>query len=380
MTITTRLGAISVFLQDLSLLMSLSLCSDVAELSIEVKDNQLVLTNASLLTKIQNDFPLDTQQIYYLPAARFGIYFWKFNIALQAITNKLNKVKKNTMCMKYGDDHYKLRSHSKFCDVTALGQVGFRLCFGQIIIYIDPYLSNSVQQLDNDAVRMMPIPIAPDEVQDADYVFITHEHADHCDAQTLLPLSKASPNCQFICPNSVSLIDWGISENRIMRATPANKLKFLTTLFSRKARTVSPIQLKDLTVHIVPSAHPSIEVDATGDWRYVGYVFEWQGKRLYHAGDTGVAQEIIDRLQEIGKIDVAFLPVNEQNFYRAKRGIIGNMSIREAFQMAIDIGVETLVPTHWDMFASNQVYREEIELLYQKMNPPFRLSIYPTQV
>jgi predicted ATPase len=52
--------------------MSLSLCSDVAELSIEVKDNQLVLTNASLLTKIH--FPLDTQQIYYLPAARFGIY------------------------------------------------------------------------------------------------------------------------------------------------------------------------------------------------------------------------------------------------------------------------------------------------------------------
>jgi predicted ATPase len=52
--------------------MSLSLCTDVAELSIEVKDNQLVLTNASLLTKIH--FPLDTQQIYYLPAARFGIY------------------------------------------------------------------------------------------------------------------------------------------------------------------------------------------------------------------------------------------------------------------------------------------------------------------
>ncbi|MEN8219323.1 MAG: AAA family ATPase [Pseudomonadota bacterium] len=55
--------------------MSLSLYTNVAELSIEVKDNQLVLTNASLLTKIKNDFPLDTiKQIYYLPAARFGIY------------------------------------------------------------------------------------------------------------------------------------------------------------------------------------------------------------------------------------------------------------------------------------------------------------------
>jgi len=53
--------------------MSLSLCSDVAELRIEVKDKQLVLTNASLLTKIRLE--LDTQQqVYYLPAARFGIY------------------------------------------------------------------------------------------------------------------------------------------------------------------------------------------------------------------------------------------------------------------------------------------------------------------
>ena len=82
----------------------------------------------------------------------------------------------------------------------------------------------------------------------------------------------------------------------------------------------------------------------------------------------------------MGSIDVAFIPVNERNFYREKRGIIGNMSVREAFQMAADIGVKTLVPTHWDMFAPNSVYKEELDLLYKLMRPPFEMRIDPQEL
>ena len=51
--------------------------------------------------------------------------------------------------------------------------------------------------------------------------------------------------------------------------------------------------------------------------------------------------------------------------------------IREAFGLAEEIGARIVVPTHWDMFAPNQVYREEIELLYKLISPEFKLSIYP---
>jgi L-ascorbate metabolism protein UlaG (beta-lactamase superfamily) len=48
--------------------------------------------------------------------------------------------------------------------------------------------------------------------------------------------------------------------------------------------------------------------------------------------------------------------------------------------MAAEIGVRTLVPMHWDMFAPNSVFREEIELVYGRLNAPFALSINPTAV
>jgi len=56
------------------------------------------------------------------------------------------------------------------------------------------------------------------------------------------------------------------------------------------------------------------------------------------------------------------------------------MSVREAFQMAADIGVKTLVPTHWDMFAPNSVYKEELNLLYELMRPPFEMRIDPQEL
>ena len=250
------------------------------------------------------------------------------------------------------------------CDVVSLGQVGYRFDFKNIVIYIDPYLTNSVQENEgDDLVRMLPIPVAPNEITDADYVLITHEHRDHCDPDTLIPLTKSSHRARLICPNQVKkmLIDWGINEERIITAGD-DKITIVQD---------------ELDIYVVPAAHPKIECDSDGFLRYVGYVINYKGRRIYHAGDTALTSAIIEKLNSIGSIDVAFIPVNEQNYYRAHRGIIGNMSIRDAFFMASAIGAKVMVPTHWDMFAVNQVYKEEIELLYNNINPPFHLAINP---
>ena len=118
--------------------------------------------------------------------------------------------------------------------------------------------------------------------------------------------------------------------------------------------------------------------DQHGDWRFVGYLLQWQERRLYHAGDTALTDQVFQHLSQLGPIDFAFLPVNEINYFRNRRGIIGNMSIREAFGLADELGISCVIPTHWDMFAANQVYREEIELLYEKLAPSFALKINPT--
>src|SRR3546814_768386 len=101
--------------------------------------------------------------------------------------------------------------------IRLLGQSGCRLGFPGCTVYLDPYLSNSVQELDAaDLARLAPIPLAPSEVTDADWVLITHDHIDHCDPHTLPALAAASPRARFLGPTSVLglLARWGIAAER----------------------------------------------------------------------------------------------------------------------------------------------------------------------
>ncbi len=250
--------------------------------------------------------------------------------------------------------------------VRLLGQSGCRFGFPGCTVYLDPYLSHSVQELDApDLVRLMPIPLPPAQVVDADWVLVTHGHIDHCDPHTLPILAKASAGARFMGPPPVLglLKEWGIPEDRLVPAT-------------EEWTDLGP----SLKVHAVAAAHPEIERDRDGKPACVGFVLDFDGRRIYAAGDTSVRQPILDALARLAPIEVAMLPVNERNFFRDRAGIIGNMSVREAFQLAQELGFEAVVPVHWDMFAVNSVAVEEIRSVHEQMRPSFRLLVRPESV
>ena len=254
--------------------------------------------------------------------------------------------------------------NGKVLRIRSLGQTGFRFEFAGIVVYIDPYLSNSVQEKEaDDLVRLIPVAVPPADVTDADWVLITHEQRDHCDLDTLLPIAAASPRCRFTGPPAVvdMLEQAGISRERIHTA---------------RCGVVGQLG-PGWEIHPVPSAHPGVERDDQGTCRWLGYVIRAGSRYIYHAGDTSADAEVMAAVKVFGKIDMAFLPVNERNYFRERRGIIGNMSVREAFRFAEEIGASALVPTHWDMFEANCVFREEIELLYEKISPEFELLFKP---
>lgn len=250
--------------------------------------------------------------------------------------------------------------------IEGLGQSGLRLRLGALELLIDPYLSDRVAELHGeDLRRLKPPPVQPDQITAASWVLITHLHEDHCDPATLLPLAAASPQARFLAPGEVveHLRGLGIDAERLVVAEERW------------------LELGNATVvHPVPAAHPTLERDGLGWPRCVGYVLRHDGRCLYHAGDTSPHPEIVEKARALGQVDVAFLPVNERNYYRDRRGIIGNMSVREAFGMAEELEVEALVPIHWDLFAPNSVFREEIELLYERLKPPFRLLLEPREI
>lgn len=217
-----------------------------------------------------------------------------------------------------------------------LGQESVIIKGDGITIYVDPYVSGDFD--DGLWRRTYPAAICPEDIQGVDVCLITHEHNDHMDERTLLPLHRQNPGAVLVAPGCCQplLQGWGIGESQIRLADDGQPLE----LFSK------------LRITPIAAAHEQLERDDSGNPRYVGYVLELNGVTLYHAGDTLVFPELIEQVAAL-QPDLALLPINGRDYFRERRGIVGNMDYREAAEFAHAIQADTVIPLHYDLFAVN---------------------------
>ncbi|CAA9456724.1 MAG: hypothetical protein AVDCRST_MAG02-2396 [uncultured Rubrobacteraceae bacterium] len=217
-----------------------------------------------------------------------------------------------------------------------LGQVGVAIKGPQGVLYVDPYLTDSDGE-GGSLERTFPPPLRPDEVTNADAVLLTHDHIDHTDPGTILPLSGASPRARFVVPTTSrdTLVGAGLDAGRVV-----------------VPEIGEPVEVAGATVTAVPSAHTELEYDPERGYPYLGYVIEWGGVTVYHAGDTVIYEGLIETLSA-WKIDVAFVPINGRDYFRTARNLVGNTDLREAAELAETLDFGLIVPTHYDLFAFN---------------------------
>ena len=90
-----------------------------------------------------------------------------------------------------------------------LGQSGFVLKSDSLCIVLDPYLSTTLEDATKDQsekrhIRMMDIPLLPNELTPIDYVVISHGHRDHYDPTTIKSIVSANPACTILAPKALS--------------------------------------------------------------------------------------------------------------------------------------------------------------------------------
>ena len=214
-----------------------------------------------------------------------------------------------------------------------LGQSGFLIHSGDTCVLVDPYLSDSLTKkyaaTDKPHVRMTARVVAPDKLDFIDVVTSSHNHTDHLDAETLIPLLAVNPNLKMIIPE-------------VNRSFVADRLKtdpaWPIGLGDGESTSVAGFEFIG-----VPAAHETLEP------QFLGYVIRTGGVSIYHSGDTILYEGMAERLRPF-KLDLALLPINGA---QPERRVAGNLNGVEAARLADEVGAKCVVPCHYEMFEFN---------------------------
>lgn len=244
-----------------------------------------------------------------------------------------------------------------------LGQSGYLLQYAGRHALIDPYLSDSLtrkyEHTDRPHVRMTELVIRPEQLAQVgiDVVSSSHNHTDHLDAETLVPLIQAIPQMKVIVPAA-------------NQDFAAERLKVASESLTTINVDSDPVTVGPFTFHAVPAAHDQIEVDEQGQHKFVGHVIRFGPHAIYHSGDTQFYDGMVERLRRLGPIDVAILPINGR---APERRVAGNLWGREAAQLAHDIGAAVAIPCHYDMFTFNTATPDEFAEACQALKQRCRI-------
>jgi L-ascorbate metabolism protein UlaG (beta-lactamase superfamily) len=175
---------------------------------------------------------------------------------------------------------------------------------------------------DNNGNRVYyvdPLDLKPGKLAKADLVFITHAHQDHFSPNDLLKILK-DDTIIIAPPDVLKQIE---RKTNLKMAIEPNRNYGIKGF---KFRTIPAYNSHPDKLNFHPKAN-----------NWVGYIFELNGKRIYHAGDTDFIPEM-ETLKDL-KLDVAILPIGGKF----------TMEVEEAAKAANIIAAKVTVPMHYKM-------------------------------
>ena len=188
-----------------------------------------------------------------------------------------------------------------------LGHAGFKICYENTIIYIDPWKLKKTQH-------------------DADLILVSHSHFDHYSPDDIEKISK--------------------SETKLTASTDV-----ITRQKTGQALTPGKnIDSDGVRIEGVPAYNPQKQFHPKSN-NWLGFVVEVGGKRIYYAGDTDLTEE----MEALNDIDIALLPV----------GGTYTMDAKQAADATGYIKPELAIPYHWGDIVGDRNDAEKFSELAQ---------------
>jgi L-ascorbate metabolism protein UlaG (beta-lactamase superfamily) len=240
-----------------------------------------------------------------------------------------------------------------------LGQSGYLLQWKGKRILIDPYLSDSLTKkylaTDKPHTRISELVVKPELLRNISIVTSSHNHTDHLDAETLIPVLNNNPGIKFIIPEA----------NRSFVAERVQcDIRFPVGLNDKQLVTVD-----EFTFHGIPAKHNEIDRDENGNSKYMGYVIEFGNYSIYHSGDTLKFDGMVELLKPF-RVDVAILPINGN---KPERKVAGNLDSKEAAELGKAIHAGCVIPCHYDLFSFNTANVNDFAIEADLLDQPYKI-------
>ena len=205
-------------------------------------------------------------------------------------------------------------------NIRVLTHSSIRIQSGDTVLYVDPY-----------KVSGRP--------QDADFVFITHDHFDHFSPEDIEKVS---------CEKTILVVPEKMRDKVLQEADETRGII--------PVKPDAPYDINGFSFETIPAYnrlkpfHPK-----TAGW--VGYIFCLDGKRIYVAGDT-------DATPDAKKVqcDVALVPV----------GGTYTMNASQAAELVNTIRPAAAIPTHYGSVAGSAA---DAESFREKVDPAVHVEI-----
>lgn len=191
------------------------------------------------------------------------------------------------------------------------------------VIYIDPF------KIDKN-------------YNDADIIFITHDHYDHYSKEDIEKVRKDSTIVVATKDVIDKLLEDGFNQDKVKIVYPNNLY-----------------MLDKINFETIPAYNTNKQFHPKENG-WVGYILEIEGIKYYIAGDTDITEE-----NRKVKCDVAFVPV----------GGTYTMDFKEAAELVNEIKPKIAVPTHYgSIVGTKQDGPEFIKLLKPEVKGKILLS------
>jgi L-ascorbate metabolism protein UlaG (beta-lactamase superfamily) len=231
--------------------------------------------------------------------------------------------------------------------LTWIGHASFLIQTTKHNILIDPNWANWLLVIR----RLKHAGIALHDLPNIDLVLITHAHFDHLHRPTLRRIAAEEP---ILVPQGVGDLVHDLGFNRV------HEMQWWDTHKTR-----------GMEITFTPAKHWGARKIIDRHRGYGGFALTWQGRTVYHAGDTAW----FDQFKEIGarlKPDIALLPIGA---YENPSSRDHHISPEQAVDAFLELGAKTLIPMHFGTYRMS--YERHHEPPQRLMNAAASAGVLP---